>query len=33
LENKDGDVEWRLNQYTRTSRKKDYLWNWEQKGD
>ncbi|KAF2462246.1 anticodon-binding protein [Lineolata rhizophorae] len=24
-ENKDGDVEWRLNQYTRTSRKKDYL--------
>jgi U3 small nucleolar ribonucleoprotein protein IMP4 len=25
LENKDGDVEWRLNQYTRTSRKKDYL--------
>ncbi|CAD6500988.1 BgTH12-06689 [Blumeria graminis f. sp. triticale] len=25
LENKDGDVEWRLNQYTRTSRKKDLL--------
>jgi U3 small nucleolar ribonucleoprotein protein IMP4 len=25
LENKDGDVEWHLNQYTRTSRKKDYL--------
>ena len=25
LENKDGDVEWRLNQYTRTSRMKDYL--------
>jgi U3 small nucleolar ribonucleoprotein protein IMP4 len=25
LENKDGDVEWRLNQYTRTSRKKEYL--------
>lgn len=25
LENKDGDVEWRLNQYTRTSRKKDYM--------
>ncbi|EKD17100.1 uncharacterized protein L3040_000375 [Drepanopeziza brunnea f. sp. 'multigermtubi'] len=25
LENKDGDVEWRMNQYTRTSRKKDYL--------
>ncbi|KAI1000707.1 U3 small nucleolar ribonucleoprotein [Podosphaera aphanis] len=25
LENKDGDIEWRLNQYTRTSRKKDYL--------
>lgn len=25
LENKDGDVEWRLNQYTRTSKKKDYL--------
>lgn len=25
IENKDGDVEWHLNQYTRTSRKKDYL--------
>ncbi|KAH8670981.1 anticodon-binding protein [Xylariales sp. PMI_506] len=25
LENKDGDVEWNLTQYTRTSRKKDYL--------
>ncbi|KIW00270.1 uncharacterized protein PV09_08160 [Verruconis gallopava] len=25
LENKDGDVEWHLNQYTRTARKKDYL--------
>ncbi|KAI0134496.1 anticodon-binding protein [Xylariales sp. AK1849] len=25
LENKDGDVEWHLNQYTRTSRKRDYL--------
>ncbi|KAK7739158.1 snoRNA-binding rRNA-processing protein imp4 [Cytospora paraplurivora] len=25
LENKDGDVEWHLNQYTRTSRKKNYL--------
>jgi U3 small nucleolar ribonucleoprotein protein IMP4 len=25
LENKDGDVEWHLNQFTRTSRKKDYL--------
>ncbi|KAK6597895.1 brix domain-containing protein [Botrytis cinerea] len=25
LENKDGDVEWRMNQYTRTSKKKDYL--------
>ncbi|KAF2838432.1 U3 small nucleolar ribonucleoprotein-like protein IMP4 [Patellaria atrata CBS 101060] len=25
LDNKDGDVEWHLNQYTRTSRKKDYL--------
>ncbi|KAF2728734.1 Brix-domain-containing protein [Polyplosphaeria fusca] len=25
LENKDGDVEWHLNQYTRTGRKKDYL--------
>lgn len=25
LENKNGDVEWRLSQYTRTSRKKDYL--------
>ncbi|KAF2239268.1 Brix-domain-containing protein [Viridothelium virens] len=24
-ENKDGDVEWRLNQYTRTAKKKDYL--------
>lgn len=24
-ENKDGDVEWHLSQYTRTSRKKDYL--------
>ncbi|KAL1874404.1 hypothetical protein VTK73DRAFT_330 [Phialemonium thermophilum] len=25
LENKDGDVEWHLSQYTRTSRKKNYL--------
>ncbi len=25
LDNKDGDVEWHLNQYTRTSKKKDYL--------
>jgi U3 small nucleolar ribonucleoprotein protein IMP4 len=25
LENKDGDVEWHLNQFTRTSKKKDYL--------
>lgn len=25
LENKDGDTEWHMNQYTRTSRKKDYL--------
>ncbi|KAF2154822.1 Brix-domain-containing protein [Myriangium duriaei CBS 260.36] len=25
LENKDADVEWHMNQYTRTSRKKDYL--------
>ena len=25
LEQKDGDVEWHLNNYTRTSRKKDYL--------
>lgn len=25
LDNKDGDVEWSLKQYTRTSRKKDYL--------
>lgn len=25
LENKDGDVEWHMNQFTRTSRKKDYL--------
>lgn len=25
LENKDGDVEWHLNQYTRTSKKKNYL--------
>ncbi|KAF2808287.1 Brix-domain-containing protein [Mytilinidion resinicola] len=25
LDNKDGDVEWHMNQYTRTSRKKDYL--------
>ncbi|EFX04349.1 u3 small nucleolar ribonucleoprotein protein imp4 [Grosmannia clavigera kw1407] len=25
LENKDGHVEWHLNQFTRTSRKKDYL--------
>ncbi|KAI9705142.1 MAG: snoRNA-binding rRNA-processing protein imp4 [Candelina mexicana] len=25
LENKDGDVEWHMNQYTRTSKKKDYL--------
>jgi U3 small nucleolar ribonucleoprotein protein IMP4 len=24
-ENKDGDVEWNLNQFTRTARKKDYL--------
>lgn len=24
-ENKDGDVEWHMNQYTRTSKKKDYL--------
>ena len=24
-ENKDGDVEWRLNQYTRTAKKKDYF--------
>lgn len=24
-ENKDGDVEWHMNQYTRTSRKRDYL--------
>jgi hypothetical protein len=26
LENKEGDVEWHLNQYTRTGRKKEYLW-------
>ncbi|KAF2087476.1 Brix-domain-containing protein [Saccharata proteae CBS 121410] len=25
LENKEGDVEWHMNQYTRTSKKKDYL--------
>lgn len=25
LDNKDGDVEWHLNQYTRTSRKKNFL--------
>lgn len=25
LENKSGDVEWHMNQYTRTSKKKDYL--------
>jgi U3 small nucleolar ribonucleoprotein protein IMP4 len=25
LDNKEADVEWHLNQYTRTSRKKDYL--------
>ncbi|KAL8794247.1 MAG: hypothetical protein Q9195_003201 [Heterodermia aff. obscurata] len=25
LENKDGDIEWHMNQYTRTGRKKDYL--------
>lgn len=25
LENKEGDVEWHMNHYTRTSRKKDYL--------
>ncbi|KAK6067488.1 U3 small nucleolar ribonucleoprotein IMP4 [Seiridium cupressi] len=25
MENKDGDVEWHLNQYTRTGRKKEYL--------
>jgi U3 small nucleolar ribonucleoprotein protein IMP4 len=25
LESKDGDVEWHLNQYTRTGKKKDYL--------
>ena len=25
LENKDGDREWHLSQYTRTSKKKDYL--------
>jgi U3 small nucleolar ribonucleoprotein protein IMP4 len=25
LENKNGDVEWHMNQYTRTARKKDYL--------
>jgi len=24
-ESKEGDVEWRLSQYTRTARKKDYL--------
>lgn len=25
LENKDADVEWHLNQYTRTGRKKNYF--------
>jgi U3 small nucleolar ribonucleoprotein protein IMP4 len=25
LDSKEGDVEWHLNQYTRTGRKKDYL--------
>lgn len=25
LDNKDGDVEWQLTQYTRTARKKNYL--------
>lgn len=25
LENKDGDVEWHLSQYTRTAKKKNYL--------
>jgi len=25
LESKDGDVEWHLSQFTRTSRKKNYL--------
>jgi U3 small nucleolar ribonucleoprotein protein IMP4 len=25
LDNKEGDVEWHLNQYTRTGRKKEYL--------
>lgn len=25
VERKEGDVEWHLNQYTRTSRKNDYL--------
>lgn len=25
LDNKDGDIEWQLHQYVRTSRKKDYL--------
>jgi U3 small nucleolar ribonucleoprotein protein IMP4 len=25
LDNKEGDVEWHLNQFTRTSKKKDYL--------
>lgn len=25
LENRDGDVEWHLNQYTRTSKKRDFL--------
>jgi U3 small nucleolar ribonucleoprotein protein IMP4 len=25
LANKEGDVEWHLNQYTRTGRKKEYL--------
>ncbi|KAF2279802.1 Brix-domain-containing protein [Westerdykella ornata] len=25
LDNKDGDIEWHLNQFTRTSKKKDYL--------
>jgi U3 small nucleolar ribonucleoprotein protein IMP4 len=24
-DNKDGDVEWHMNQYTRTAKKKDYL--------
>ena len=25
LENKSGDTEWHMNQYTRTSKKKEYL--------